>query len=243
MNLYINRKIALLIFSLLVSIVLLVGCTTPGPVPINHHPTITSFPITLATVNQTYTYNVTATDPDGDTLTYFLIISPAGMTINSTTGLINWTPTSTGDYDVTVEVSDNGSPVKSVTQSFAINVEEEQEPTNHAPIITSTPDTTATINQTYAYNVDAIDPDGDTLTYSLTISPTGMTINSTTGLINWTPTSTGYYDVTVDVSDNGSPIKSTTQSFTIHVGQAPVNQPPTITSTPLTTAIVDQAYS
>lgn len=60
----------------------------------------------------------------GDTLTFSLTIRPAGMTINSTTGLINWTPTATGDYDVTVEVSDNGSPVKSITQSFTITVED-----------------------------------------------------------------------------------------------------------------------
>ena len=241
MNLFINRKIAILIFSLLIFIVLLVGCTTPVPVPINHHPIITSFPITLATVNETYAYNVEATDPDGDTLTFSLTTKPTGMTINSTTGLINWTPTSTGDYDVIVEVSDNGSPVESTTQNFTIHVG--QVSTNQAPTISSTPITSATVNQAYAYNVDATDPDGDTLTYFLTISPAGMTINSTTGLINWIPTATGYYDVTVEVSDNGSPVKSVTQSFTIHVGQAPVNQPPTITSTPITTATVDQAYS
>jgi len=245
MNLNLNKKTALLIFSIFLFLILVVGCNPSGPGPTNQTPIITSTPDTSATVNQTYTYNVTATDPDGDTLTFSLTISPAGMTINSTTGLINWTPTATGYYDVTVEVSDNGSPVKSITQSFTIHVEEDQEPINHTPTITSTPDTTATINQTYAYNVDATDPDGDTLTYSLTTSPAGMTINSITGLINWTPTATGDYDVTVEVSDNGSPVKSITQSFTIHVeeDQEPTNQAPTITSTPDTTATVNQTYA
>jgi len=46
------------------------------------------------------------------------------MTIDPTTGVINWTPAATqiGDNDVTVEVSDNGSPVGSDTQNFTIAV-------------------------------------------------------------------------------------------------------------------------
>jgi len=214
MNLFINRKITLLIFLLLIFIMLSVGCTTPGVETINHAPVIASTPITSATVNQVYTYNVIATDPDGNTLIYSLTVSHTGMTINSWTGAISWIPSSAGYYDVTVEVFDNGSPVKSATQSFTIHVSEEAVPTNQPPTITSTPDTTATVNQTYAYNVNATDPDGDTLVYSLTTSPTGMTINSTTGLINWTPTSTGDYEVTVRVSD-GSLLD--TQNFSITV--------------------------
>jgi hypothetical protein len=243
MNLHINRKAIPLIFSLLIFIVLSVGCTTPGPETINHAPIITSTPITSATVNQVYTYNVDATDPDGDTLIYSLTVSHTGMIINSWTGAISWTPSSAGDYDVTIEVFDNGSPVKSFSQSFTIHVEEAP-PVNQAPNITSTPITSATVDQAYTYNVDATDPDGDTLTYSLTTDtePTDMTINSTTGLINWTPASIGYYDVTVRVSDGSL---SDTQSFTIHVEEEsePTNQAPNITSNPITSATVDQAYT
>jgi len=43
------------------------------------------------------------------------------MTINSTTGVISWTPTAAGSFDVTVEVSDDS---KSDTQSFIITVDE-----------------------------------------------------------------------------------------------------------------------
>jgi uncharacterized protein YjdB len=210
---YINRKIASLIFLLLIITAMLAGCTTPGSEPINHAPIITSTPITSATVNQVYTYNVTAIDPNGDTLIYSLTVSHTGMTINSWTGAINWIPSNTGHYDVTIEVFDNGSPVKSTTQNFTIYVEAAL-PINQPPTITSTPITTATVNQAYSYNVNATDPDGDTLTYFLTTSPTGMTINYTTGLINWNPTTAGDYDVTVEVSD-GDLIDN--QSFTITV--------------------------
>lgn len=38
----------------------------------------------------TYTYQVKASDPDGDTLTYSLQSPPDGMTIDSSTGLLKW---------------------------------------------------------------------------------------------------------------------------------------------------------
>ena len=98
---------------------------------------------------------------------------------------------------------------------------------NSAPVIESTPITSVKEGALYTYEVEATDPEGDTLTYSLTDGPTGMTINSTTGVISWTPASAGSYDVTVEVSD---PYRSTTQSFTITVGE-----------TILTSIVVDPA--
>ena len=78
-----------------------------------------------------------------------------------------------GANAVTVRVRDADSACG--TQSFSIQVAN----TNDAPTITSTPVTTATEDAAYSYDVHATDPDvGDTLTYSLTTAPTGMTINA-----------------------------------------------------------------
>jgi hypothetical protein len=44
----------------------------------------------MSAENSVYTYQVTATDPDGDQLTYSLVTAPGGMTINPSTGLIRW---------------------------------------------------------------------------------------------------------------------------------------------------------
>ena len=89
---------------------------------------------------------------------------------------------------------------------------------NSSPIIESTPITAAKEGAVYTYDVEATDPNEDTLTYSLTVSPTGMTINSTTGVISWTPTESqiGENEVVVEVSDGS---KSTTQEFTIIVDE------------------------
>ena len=42
------------------------------------------------------------------------------MTINPTTGLIEWTPDASGDFNVTVEASNGVNPL--ATQSFTIHV-------------------------------------------------------------------------------------------------------------------------
>jgi hypothetical protein len=95
-----------------------------GPVKINNPPEITSKPITTATQDVLYTYDVGATDSDaGDVLTYSLTASPTGMTIDENTGSIQWTPTEeqVGDNDVEVKAADSTEATD--TQSFTITVE------------------------------------------------------------------------------------------------------------------------
>jgi len=87
------------------------------PVCVQEAPTIVSSPAITATVDQLYTYDVAATG--NPVPTYTLTISPTGMTIITTTGLISWTPTATGSFSVTVEAV-NAAGTDS--QDFAITV-------------------------------------------------------------------------------------------------------------------------
>jgi glucose/arabinose dehydrogenase len=203
----------------------------------NVAPQITTSAVTTAAVGVAYSYDVNASDANGDTLTYSLTQAPAGMTINGSSGLIAWTPTAaqTGSQAVTVRVTDPGGLF--VTQAYTITVTA----TNVAPQITTTALTTAAVGAAYSYDVNASDANGDTLTYSLTQAPTGMTINASTGLIVWTPTAAqaGSQAVTVRVADPGGLF--VTQAFTITVTAA--NVAPQITTTAVTTATVGVAYS
>ena len=56
---------------------------------------------------------------------------------------------------------------------------------------------------TYSYTINAVDPDGDTLTYALTEAPKGMKIDAKTGLITWNVPKeiTGKTPFTVSVTD------------------------------------------
>jgi len=237
-----NKRILTLVSLLLVSF-LMVGCMLQ-----NLPPKITSYPVTTVTVGEGYIYDVEATDPNtGDILTYSLTTEPPGMLINADNGVITWeaddiTATGVGDYDVVVKVSDGGG--LSDTQPFTIKVSKPSvPPVNQKPVIYSIPITTATVGETYFYNVYATDLDNDVLTYSLTAYPSSMTISSASGLIMWTPTAEGVYTVVVKVSDGDL---SDTQGFTITVSKpwAPpaVNHFPKITSIPGDTAIVGVEY-
>ena len=167
----------------------------------NDAPVISSAAVTDATVNSLYTYDPAADDDEGDIFTWALEQSPTGMTINSTSGAIEWTPDNTfGGTDVPVEVLVYDDFGGTDTQAFTISVTE----TNvSAPVITTTAPTTATVGTEYSYDADATDADGNLLTWSLTNEPTGMTVNASTGVVTWTPASgvTTSGAVTLTVSD------------------------------------------
>ena len=86
----------------------------------NRAPVIISSPETKGSIGVAYSYDVEATDADGDLLAYFLTMSPDGMMIDALTGEISWTPAKAGDYPVTVEVSDG--PYGFASQSWSIAV-------------------------------------------------------------------------------------------------------------------------
>ena len=204
---------------------------------VNDAPSITSTPVTSVNERDVYTYAISIVDPDaGESFTYSLPVFPVGMLIDNN-GVINWTPGSDqiGNHSVTVTVTDSAG--LSQSQNFVVTVNN----VNDAPIITSAAVLNAEENSLYTYDVNATDPDsGDSLTYSLQTYPTGMVIDSLTGVISWTPDKTqiGNQAVVVIVSDTAG--LTDIQNFTITV--SPQNQAPEITSTPINLAVVGQLY-
>ncbi len=91
---------------------------------VNRAPQITSTPPTDF-ADGVYLYQVTAKDPDGDKLTYSLLKSPQGMTIDSSTGLIRWEPPKEvqGKTDVAIKISvDDGGGGKAL-QEYSLTLE------------------------------------------------------------------------------------------------------------------------
>ena len=186
----------------------------------NLPPEITSQAVVTAKAENNYFYNVEASDPNNDELLYSLGSAPAGMTIDSATGEINWLPVLEGQENVVVSVTDQRGGVDQ--QSFTIVVA----PANLPPLISSTPGTQTAVDSNYVYNVVATDPDGDTLRYRLLDAPTGLRIDSESGQITWQPYNAGTSRVLLEVSDPRG--LTATQEYQIVVSFTDGRQPPVL---------------
>jgi hypothetical protein len=203
-------------------------------------PTVTSQPNTEAIAGLPYSYQATATDPDDHTLTYSLLTAPAGMTVDPNTGLITWSPQQSdlGNQAVLLQIADGHGGV--IQQPFTVSTI--VAPPNRPPLFTSTPIVQANVDTAYTYQATALDTDGDPLTFSVVSGPMGLTIDGSSGLVQWTPTADelGTNAVSLQVSDGRG--GTATQAYSILVQQAPGNLPPFIVSTPVTTATLGQSY-
>src|SRR5690606_22911318 len=216
---------------------------------VNDAPVITSAAPVSAVRGNPYQYTLVVADPDdsnnGVNLTFELLQAPAGMTV-SATGVINWTP-ATADVteNVSVRVSDGGEDgAAPAVQNFAITVAS----SNTSPMITSVPVTSASEDVPYQYSVQVTDAEdannGADLVFYLLEAPARMTI-SPLGVIDWTPPENGVAPwvayVEVQVADGGEDGSvPDTQFFSINV--TPVNDAPTVTSTPSTSATEGAPY-
>ena len=190
--------------------------------------------------NQRLAYTATATDADGDTLTYGLSGTDAALfTIDPNTGVVSFNNApdfeAPGDdggdnvYNIDVTATDG---TNDRTQAVAITVTNVND---SDPVFSSPATASAAENQRLAYTTVATDADGDTLSYSLSGTDAALfTIDPATGVVSFrTPPDfempgsadgDNVYDITVTASDGDN---STEQAVAItvtdeeEVGSAP----------------------
>ena len=115
--------------------------------------------------------------------------------------------------------------------------------TNHAPIISGTPSTTAPATVNYSFMPTTSDADGDSLAFQITNKPSWATFSTATGMLSGIPAATlagtVYSGIVISVSDGTNSISM--PAFSIQVLNPP-NRPPVISGTPATSVLAGAAY-
>ncbi|WP_414529508.1 Ig-like domain-containing protein [Nodularia chucula] len=98
----------------------------------------------------------------------------------------------------TIEILVNDGKGGEAVQNYTLSIVESSD--NQPPVITSTPTISIALGETYEYQIEATDPNADSLTYSLINFPDGMEIDEF-GKITWIPTEIGEFTLEIAVSD------------------------------------------
>ncbi|HEX3958555.1 MAG TPA: putative Ig domain-containing protein, partial [Trebonia sp.] len=183
--------------------------------------TVTSPGNQTTTVGTAASVQVHASDSaSGQTLTYTATGLPAGLSINSGTGLITGTATAAGTSTVTVTATDTTGAHGSASFTWTVN-----SATGHTVTVTNPGSQAGTVGSAASLQISASDSaSGQTLTYTASGLPAGLSINSATGLISGTPTTAATSTVTVTATDTTGATGSAT--FTWAINASGSGEPP-----------------
>jgi hypothetical protein len=216
-----------------------VAAKDAAPTPSNTPPTISGTPAPIVAAGGTYIFVPTASDANGDKLTFSIANRPQWATFNTSNGQLSGTPTvaqvgTTSNIRITVS---DGKASASLA-AFSIQV---QGPANSAPIISGTPVTSVQAGTAYSFQPTASDVDNNTLRWSIQNKPTWASFSTTTGKLSGTPASVGTFNnIRISVSDGK--LSASLAAFSINVTSAP-NRAPTIAGTPATAVAAGSAYT
>ena len=162
-------------------------------------------PSTNVVAGASYSFTPTASDPDGDTLTFSVANRPSWASFSNTTGQLSGTAT-TGNVGIFsgIVISVSDGTLTSSLPAFAIAV---SAPANPPPTISGTPATSANAGTAYSFTPTAADPNGNPLTFSIQNPPSWASFNTQSGNLSGTPGSGDagtYSNIIISVSDGTS---------------------------------------
>ncbi|MBE0545906.1 MAG: pre-peptidase C-terminal domain-containing protein, partial [Verrucomicrobia bacterium] len=190
---------------------------------VNQPPVLAAIPTQVIPEGETFSLTLSATDPDGDSLTYQLGTgAPGGMVLNAQSGLLTWITAELhgpSTNQITVTARDSGIPQLSDTLTFSLIVLESNTPPVLAPIPNFTIAEGALLTFTNA--ASDVDLPAQQLTFSLGAgAPAGAAVHPVSGVFTWQPNQTqgGVTNlISVIVTDDGPPSMSATQTFAVIV--------------------------
>ncbi len=190
----------------------------PGtPPPSNTAPQISGTAPTNVDVGEPYSFTPSASDADGDSLSFSISNQPTWTSFDTATGRLSGTPSLADagtDPDIVISVSDGTDTASLPAFSITVNTTD----TNSSPTISGTPASSVTEGQPYSFTPTASDADGDTLTFSISGQPPWASFNSSNGRLSGTPTAGDvgtYSNIVILVSDGQASASLAAFSITV----------------------------
>ncbi len=133
----------------------------------NRAPVIVTIANRAMNESDTLIFDISASDPDGDSLAFSVDGLPAFGTLSDSgdgTGSLHFLPgfSDAGIFSIDVKVTDNGSPTVTTVENFVLTVQN----INRSPMLSAIPDTSLSEGDTLLLAVTASDPDGDPINFS-----------------------------------------------------------------------------
>lgn len=187
--------------------------------------------------------SLTVSDPDGSRLTYSHTGLPPGVSINSSTGQITGTPTSSGIYNVTIFVNDG---LTTVSRSFTWTVLQAATPDRTAPALSIASHTSGQVVTTASQTISGTATDSGNGGSGISAvrvngqSASGGTASGNNSA-NWSRAITltsGSNTISVEAVDGAGNIqmRQITLQLTVPSSPPPTSPPPTTSGGPLTLA-------
>src|SRR5205823_5272119 len=171
---------------------------------------------------------LTATDVDGDALTYAMVVAPAHGALSGTAPTVTYTPAANYNGPDSFTFKANDGTLNSNVATVTLTVT----PVNDAPVATAQ---SVTTNQdtAKAMTLTATDVDGDTLTDAVVTAPTHGTLSGVAPNLTYTPAANynGADSFTFKANDGTVDSSAATVSLTVTaVNDAPVANAQTVTT-------------
>lgn len=178
---------------------------------VNRAPLLSQPPNMSIDETQTASILLTAADPDGDQITFTINDTRFSRIDNGFEWVTNYTDA--GEYDLTVSASDGQLHDEKRVRIIVRN-------RNRVPILTFIPDIQILETQTIILPLQASDPDGDPLIYSINDSQFTQSDN---GFIwNTTYESAGVYTIIAAVSDGSATVSQPIRLKILNKNRAPI---------------------